>query len=413
MGEAFDGLRAYVGGAVRQPDFGVVQGRARRLYRRRVIITSAVTAVVVAVGLGLAARGEPDRHTMPVTPAPQPSPNSSFNRQNHNAFLFAGGVHNLYAVAGDCMGCSDRLFASADDGATWQRRSRPPAPKGGTGVADVDALGPQLIAWGWVPADLRTLADDKKYQYVSVDGGVTWRPIVVDATPVAAVPAGTAPVDCASVNRVAGCRVYAADPVTGHFAPLAAQPAGFDLDPDWIGRARPTIGAGIYLPGTDPVTRKPAVAASSDGGLTWQTTVLAAGTAVGKGSFAATFITAGANGVAYADADRDPSDRLVYRTTDGGRTWTPGATMSESASSGVVTPDGGDLTQPDPMDHTKFEISRAGGPYQPITVNVQNSPDPVSAQQPVLGLYVQALPPVAAFVSTDTVTWREIVLPDR
>jgi hypothetical protein len=114
-------------------------------------------------------------------------------------------------------------------------------------------------------------------------------------------------------------------PDTGRFAPLAVQPSGIILTDAAFSRAHVPLGAALDVPGLDRAGRRPAVAASTDGGRSWRTTTLPGGDAAKSANYAdAGFIwpgvAGGADGTAYADVPRESGD-LVYRTTDGGRTW--------------------------------------------------------------------------------------------
>ncbi len=419
MDESFAGLRRYVNAAVRQPDFAVVRGRARRLRRRRTVITGAVTAVLVLLGLGYAARSAPHRHDQPARPLPsasgQPGDPSVLNYRDQ---VFAGGPHDLYTLHGRCRWCADELFASTDDGATWQARTLPPAPAGEIDEdrdPHVEALGPGILAWGDHPLDKSWRSAEPVYpfQWVSTDGGVSWQRAAIDATPVAAVPPGTALVGCGSIGRLSPCRVYAVHPDTGRFAPLAVQPSGITLTDAAFNQAQVPIGAGLYVPGLDRAGRRAAVASSTDGGRTWRTSVLPGAVAArySDAQVILPYVTAGAAGTAYADVPRERSWGLLYRTTDGGRTWQKTRARGSSGN-GHVTPDGAYI-QPSPAsDMNSYQVTRDGTPFEPITLpGLIRGVAATYFRQPVIGVYVAPDLPSSLYLSPDGISWRRIEVP--
>ena len=413
MSEPFEGLRAYVGSTVRQPDFAVVRGRARRLRRRRTIITGAVTAVLLLLGLGYAVQAAPHRHDQPVHPVPSPSVPAR-GLEDSREQVVAGGPHDLYALLGSCFHCAEKLYASADDGATWQRRTLPPVPKGATDqnrAPTLVTLGPGLLAWtDDPPGQAGTL---REYGWISADGGATWRRPQVGKTPVAAIAPGTAPIGCGYVGRPSPCLVYAIDPATGRFAPLATQPTGIVIAPRaFVQTAVPVDAGAVYVVGLDPATRKPAIASSTDRGRSWRIMVLAAGDrakALHDPNLAAEAypnVVAGAGGSAYAGV-RHGTDTLSYRTTDDGRTWQLVAAVP-ACQFGYFTPDGGYVCAVGPLG-PPFVISRHGGPFEPITIPALNPPSSRdSPRQLAAGLYVSTQPPSSLSLSHDGLNWREV-----
>lgn len=427
----FEDLRAYAGTAVRQPEFADIRQRARRKRRRRAVASSAaaVVAVLVVTSLGYAATADRRGSAQVAHPATSPAAEDGWPRVTS---VVATGPAKLYLVREQCRECGPELFASHDAGATWQSRPVPPAPVGGIDprISSITALGDGILTW----QDARIVTREElqgspsmtpagkaggkrgpvpnKLLWITVDGGKTWRRPGVDPQPVAAVPAGTGPVDCGLVGPVSPCLLYAVNPVSGRFAPLATQPSGIAIE--W-GDTRALIGGRLWVPGLDPVTRKPAVASSPDGGRTWRTHVFTdavAGVADDEGTIAGMYqptVAAGKNGTAYVVTYRDEVHKATYRTTDGGATWKAGAAVPEMAGAGLVTADGVHVI-------TTGEgslASRDGGAYEPVTLpgyfTGAQLRDTNPSQQAV-GRYL-ALETLDLLLSDDGWTWRRVRTP--
>ncbi|GAA4604596.1 hypothetical protein BJY16_005065 [Actinoplanes octamycinicus] len=411
----FDDLRAYAEQAVRQPDFAVIRQRAAR-HRRRSLGAglAAVLSVLLATGFGYAvATGSPSDPPPPVDPGPP----ADFPRL---AQVVSTGPDDLYAVVERCVDCGRQLYASPDGGATWQRRAVPASPNL---VTDLVVLGKGLLAW----RDSRILTEDSsppatpdpatmELLWTSKDGGRTWRPATVDPEPVAAAPAGTKPVDCRLVGREDSCRVYAVDPATGRFAPLAHQPAGFTFQDSWTDAVSVPAGGRMWIPGLDPVTRKPAVAVSGDNGRSWHTHVFAGGLRIEpQPDFVPQIylptVAADSGSTGYALLYRDDRRQDPYRTTDGGLTWQPvtGLALPETIEPGTVTADGAHAV-------------RAGGTFQVYddrqywAVALPGFPDEL--QEPLTnrithdgaGRYV-VFSEKKLCLSDDGRTWRQVTVP--
>ncbi|GIE95007.1 sialidase family protein [Paractinoplanes rishiriensis] len=404
----FESLAAYVEGAVRQPEFAVIRQRATKVNRRRAFLSSAAALVIAltatSIGYAAADGGPPEVDPMPA-PTESPDPPGLWPRVGQ---VVATGSGTLYAAVEPCRRCATELHASDDDGATWQARPVPPKANGITDserFASMMSLGPDTIAW----RDVQTMTDFQELFgspavaggdtpgpgeqtsgpgeqtsgpgeqtsgtgkprtggfYTSVDGGRSWRQAVVDP-PVAATPPGGRVFGCSVIIEESPCRIYAVDPGTGHFAPLATQPAGILIESHWPGMTDVPLGGRLWVPGLDPATRKPAVATSADGGRTWKTHVFTAGVpAVSSGSFTAAmylpFIAANNGKVAYALLYRDEAGRRTpYRTTDGGATWRPvsGGPLPDGTEQGFVTTDGAHVTR----TGTTFRVARPGAGYR-------------------------------------------------
>lgn len=428
----FASLREYADDAARQPDFHTIRRRAVRVRRRRRHTVSSVVAgvtalVVAAVGLSTGPR-EGGRTADPApTPTTTPGldPNAGWPRW---VDVVAPKADEVYTVYERCRSCASELLVSTDGGRSWSPRGTPPAADGQSASRTVSLtpLAPGVLLWADAvtvdPADLlpsasndRSLPPGVERNWITVDGGRTWRRPTLSEQPVATVPAGTRPVDCTRLREEQPCRWYAVDPATGRFAPLANQPTGLRYEA-WSAQTDVPVGGQLWVAGLDPATLKPAVASSTDGGATWRTHVFADGVAAEvlreqvAGKYLPT-VAAGTGTTAHAllySAD----DRLVaYRTTDGGRTWNrvPGDVLADVPDAGFVTADGAHVVK---SGHD-FRASRDGGPYEPVDLtgypSLLRMLTQVTSQQ-APGRFVVTSGDVV-YVSDDGWTWRRIVDP--
>ena len=281
----------------------------RRRYRRRMWVRAgAATAVVLVTTVGVAAvmrperAGEPDR-----VPG---SASASASRSIDWAPASLGGTivnvrlvddATLYAQVSPCAddNCPQRLLASTDGGRTWQERYRGP-------LAEMVARGPQTLSASiWNPS---TGTPDES---VSTDGGKTWSPVVHSTDPVAEVPDG------GWLSGGLGAGLAAGDGTT--FQPLKNQP-GLQLRH----LAQVARTAGLWVAGTT-ADGTPAIAVSHDRGRTWTVRTFADFPHRGYLSYPRPVVSADGRTayvtmqVSDSDAPNRPS---VYRTGDGGATWT-------------------------------------------------------------------------------------------
>lgn len=363
----FAELRAYAGDAVFQPDFGVIRGRARRLRLRRRLQAAGAATLLLVGGVITYAENRTQRDVPPAVTATEVSG------------VVATGTKALYGLhAGE-------FYASADAGITWKRRTSPPAPaelNGMPRVVSLIGLGRDALLWrdetGY-PAGIGgpgiQVTEQPAFEpeilprlWLTVDGGRTWRRPAVATSPVASVADGFAAFECMLIGRWRPCPIYAVDPAAGTIAPLANQPTGITIAAGWSFQTTVPIGAGLWVPGLDPVTRKPAVASSTDGGRTWHTTVFTAGVPAPGGKYLSVeylpTVAAGAGGVAYAVTYRDEQHVTSYRTTDAGRSWTPLPVLGGISGPGYVTGDGAHVVR----TRAGFQASRGGGAYTPATL---------------------------------------------
>jgi len=371
----FGGLRTVAEDAVRQPEFATVERRSARLRRRRHGAAAAILAVVLAGTTVAAARLDRPQSTTPVLAA-------SPTHLNQVLYLEAVDTTHLYAVGFPCAACPFAMNASDDGGRTWEGRTLP-NPRSG-----VIVLGPRLLISG---------------ASVSVDGGLSWRAAARTDTPVEAVAPGH---QAWCVREATGCRqVLAVDPTTGQIAPLANQPP---IDTLYV-VATPTA-AGLWVGGFDRATDRPALSWSRDGGRTWAVHVFLEAPAVPSHSplgFAPQPATADGQTV-YAMIGNDTDTGFVYRTTDGGATWSI-VRQGEHIESylGYVTADGAHVLQygVTPM---RYVASRDGGPYLPVELSGDS--DQMAVPRAVDDGYV-ARDGGYLYLSDDGWTWRREPLP--
>ena len=191
--------QVYAAGRRRRTRIGVLKGVA------------AAVAVLVAVGVGgvIAASSGDERPTPADSTTPDPAVSGPVQR------VVAADAGHLYVTyfactppSNSCPKTKQRLFGSDDGGRTWQERG--PA----LDAVDLTVLGPEtLVAIG-----------PKSAVRVSTTGGRTWSEARRSATPVAAVPDGGGVLCWSARAQDVHCALYAIDPASGRFAPLAAQP---------------------------------------------------------------------------------------------------------------------------------------------------------------------------------------------
>jgi len=304
--------------AARPPDFASVRRRAGRLRNRRRAGGALAAAVLLASGTA---------GVMTLRPSGQTWEAAAGGRRVLE--VGAADAEHLYAIVADCDDCPDELLASSDGGRTWVTRER---PEGVRGQSDLTVLGPRVLFESRV-VGIRAAREGQKEtdqdsgRRVSVDGGRAWREVTVSDAPVASVAPDTRAIDCRVVGGTAmfveECPVYAVDPASGRFAPLANQP------PLAFAQVVDTpVEAGLWAAGADPATGKAAVAVSHDRGRNWDAfTFDAEPTAVERRKEPpATFLSVRAE-VATTDGNLayatfiGPGPVVVYRSADGGRSW--------------------------------------------------------------------------------------------
>ncbi|MFI1991995.1 hypothetical protein [Actinoplanes sp. NPDC020271] len=427
----FGRLRSEVADAVRQPDFSTVRSRAGQVRRRRARTSAAsILAVVLGVtGAGFAVQTVPTDRGLADT-APAPAPTESPGGEWFPSTQVTNAGTTLYRVFERCRDCDSELWASSDSGRSWQRRPSPPAPGDVTGprTATLLALAPGLLVWrdqhNLTTAEVQAMVSGNPSgrnspadrPWITRDGGMTWQQATVDTRPATAVPDGVQPVDCA-LFEVTTCRIGAIDPVTGRFAPLAAQPTGIIVQERWrwTDVINVPLDGRLWVPGLDPVSHKPAIATSADSGRTWHTHVFTGAATVEletdgtAGTYYLPKIAASSGATAYVLTYRADGIVDAHYTADGGLTWRDEATIRDYlGSTGFVTADGSHIL---PVG-TGLVAGHGNGAYTPVELPGY----PGDGQTPQVASRHAAVPylvnsDAGPYLSDDGRTWRLIRLP--
>jgi hypothetical protein len=170
----------------------------------------------------------------------------------------------------------------------------------------------------------------------------------------------------------------------------------------------------LWVPGLDPATRKPALAASSDGGRSWRTHVFTDGVAAdaGDGTIAAMYlptVAAGTNGTAYVLTYREDLRKDTHRTVDGGASWVSDNSVPEIPDAGFVTADGVHVVNAG----QGFLADRDGGGYDGATLPgfpADQRQQAATVSHPAAGRYLVSLSP-GLLLSDDGWKWRRVDTP--
>ncbi|GAB1512457.1 sialidase family protein [Actinophytocola sp. KF-1] len=379
--------------SITPPELAHVTARARqRTTRRRMQIGAVAAVVAVSVAVPLLRSLPGDQR-----PAKPPLPASMTFQLD-----FADRDHG-YALGSDCPepegSCALALFATADGGRTWQRRELPDGDERYS-LGDVTVLGPERVMLN------RVTEQEQWARVVSDDGGRTWHAASA-GSPAAPAPipdgAWLQPVCVGDDQDAAGCRMgvgtVSRDPE--RVAPAPAQPP---LIEPVIGRSA-TEGGRLWAAGVARSSGRWAISVSSDGGRSWQTTQLSL---PGEPGMIDPWAVVENDGVMYATLQgsiaKGPFGLLaVYRSTDGGVTWTNTwratlATVLQAMLGSPVATDDGRL----------LVYSAATGTYESadgstFMKSLLRVPGEV---QWTRGGYVAKRGPHAYAVSTDGLTWR-------
>lgn len=416
--------------AARPPEFASVRRRAGRLRTRRRAGGALAVAVLAASGVaGVAA----------LRPAGGIDPAAGGGR-----IVAADGydAEHLYAIEADCDDCPRELIASSDGGRSWDERGvELPA----TAAPRLTVLGPEVLLFSWVDSrtDLNSFPPDPSPSAtgtppgtwggipewaVSVDGGRSLRDIEVTDTPVAAATRGTRLVRCFDLGLSEPCPLYAVDPVSGRFAPLANQPSFMVWDD-----IEAPASAGLWVMGYDKVTRRPAVAVSEDQGRTWQTRP------IGDTNGANNWDVATTDGnVVYAMFSRamnvgitlrkqgqtpvvpeEPAVRpMVFRSTDGGVHWDRvddvdiDGRVSRVLPGSMVAVDGTHILAAEGPSGWRWVGSVDGRSYRPMTLRglpaLGAKPQSILPPRAIAERFFIYLYQERLYTSTDGRNWRPV-----
>ncbi|WP_163505945.1 WD40/YVTN/BNR-like repeat-containing protein [Fodinicola acaciae] len=385
------------------PDFAEVVRSGERIRRRRVATTIGTTAAAVVVGV--AAIGTAGPHTRSTTPA-KPVP-----AQVYVDAMIPVDSHHAFVPQRDENGVVGVSF-TADGGRSWQWTAPPPNTRR---TDSVDVLGPTTISFGGYVSDtsgrLWTRVEGTPTTGVATTGS-TSRQITayVNSAVKQAVPDGwTARSLC---ENDTACEVYAVDPATGAWHPLAHQPpTPTEVTVDSAGRM--WAAKRVVLPGDKPSC---ALSVSTDRGASWSTYPIPgsagcvnAPSTTSDGTAYALVATAGAT-------DKTPG---VLVSHDSGRTWQRQA-LGMALSDLYVLPDGTmigrpPLNSPDPAT-TLLRSTDGGKTFTPIPGTAHAA----GIERTVTGAYAALVHPATGgmnaarlIVSDDGLHWSQIAMPAR
>ncbi|MFK3981768.1 WD40/YVTN/BNR-like repeat-containing protein [Micromonospora sp. NPDC050397] len=452
----FHGLRDDIGRIAQQPQFDSVRRRARRLRtRRRLTVAAAGLAVVVMLGAGgLTGAWPSGGDSAPATTRPGPVATSLPPKPQSTGLpnvrrVYPADASHLYVLVDDCPTpgpeCQQQwLMASEDGGQTWRPRLAPKTL--GVGFDRLRVVGPTalmvvatvlpapdrsspavpscspeparcpsspgngLSQWGRV--DLRQVWTWR----ISNDAGATWQDLAFSSKPVVSAPPSGRVVSRLFIEGTDTGLLYAVDPQNAQVAPLATQPP----------LAEPTLldvpmGAGVWVEGVDPTTRRPAIAVSHDGGASWALSVFDAELVTPEsdqfraGMYRPEVATADGK-MAYATFVAGPVPARIYRSADGGRSWrhsNPDAKAGDMPAiwQTFALADGRHVlaTQDVGKGRVTFASSTDGKTYRPLTLTglppVFSPPFPVD-ENLYLGWNDHGV-----YRSTDGLNWQPLPAP--
>ncbi len=309
---------------ISQPDLGRIAKRAGRLRRGRVAgRTGATLLALVAIGSLVARSWTGDRGTPLPAATPEPTPQTGVVYTDAGITVnglvpdrrvidVRGKIRDVefvdpdhgWVLTADCPAtegtCVLNLAGTADGGLTWQIAHLTPAA-----VPDL------------VPLDENTVVlHGAGTSMVSTDGGARWQPVTPDRHPVdAAEPDARLLLRTGPAGGCPGAVVEAWSPGYGYRGDLAVQPP---IHACWIAAAPASDGA-WWVGGT--ASGAPAVAATRDGGRTWQAYPLPGGSG-DRAELA--MLGSDVYAVVVSGQPAPAVLRAIYRSTDAGpfvRTW--------------------------------------------------------------------------------------------
>ncbi|GAA5188586.1 hypothetical protein GCM10023322_39580 [Rugosimonospora acidiphila] len=352
--------------AAYKPHFAEV---TRRAARRRARVRTAGVAAVAVVALGAAGLVTGTGHAP--ADSGRPSPYDSSAPFSMAPEFEAGDLNHLYITylaQSQCelgKNCSYILAASADQGATWRREPIPiPSDRQ---LFSVIPLSPTTLLVSYKTANFTDPhASPAGDGYLaSTDAGRTWH--LVDVHTVNAIPSGWQPLEVPSDASPLVVGVAAASPATGAVVRLAPDvvPNPAMYAPSLDTRQSTTAGlwiSGLLVPlvppgstvtlttqGPDGTTVNPGigvgtVSVSHNGGRTWDNHTFTGTDTEYRGQPVTPLFATYDGRTAYVALPKNGAE-VVYRSTDGGASWTAGGTVDtgtggDSVAQLTVRPDG-------------------------------------------------------------------------
>jgi hypothetical protein len=288
--------------AVEQPPLAELARRATRRTRRRRVAWSALAAVVVGAGALVA-----------TTPRQHAEPPGAGSR---TYFTDTVAVDEQTVISVRWSQCAVVVSVTTDAGATWTPYRGP--------VEWVDC-GLPIRSFYEVYGPRTFAAEIEGERYVSRDAGATWQRESERTSLVDNLPPGAQP-------RPRGFGWQYVDPDTGEMYQLSS------IEPQSVWGSRPAPDGSLWMIGSNaPINSRseevPTVTRSVDRGRTWQPTGALPAVAVDV-----ILVPASAR-EAYLLA-REGGKSMVYRTADGGTTWTGAPAPWASARVATIDPGG-------------------------------------------------------------------------
>ncbi len=335
------------------PEPARLLARLRRQRVRRKTLAGAAAAVLVVAVVVPALRESPppaaEEHQVAFPPLPVP-------RERHIYWLdFADRDHG-YALRFDCPTSSSSVGTSecvadmlaTDDGERWTTRRVPRPERYGAELnGTLRVLGPREVVVDWQIDPNRALVDrihtndgGRHWSRVTIPGAVTaTTPSIPDGSSILLACTVVAPDGNTCATRALGTLLSG----SGDTALLATQPPLAEM---FVSPWPLLRGDRWWVVGREPATGRWALAVSADAGRTWWTSPVDLASDPTEASW-----SVGAHGqTLYATALETTEDgqalTAVYRSDDGGRTWTrtwgPDGrpTMVGYFGTPVVEPDG-------------------------------------------------------------------------
>jgi photosystem II stability/assembly factor-like uncharacterized protein len=393
----FDAFEAdVVASAVRQPPLQTLARRARRRVRARLALASGAVAGVIAIAVVISAvaLGGGWAGGLAADPATTAVPGSGPTPVVHTVIF---NQQTFVTVRQNNCAVSFRL--TTDSGRTWTS-SRGPTP-----WRACDSTKIPMTAFDVPRSDLYTATIDRS-RYLSRDAGATWQRWEPKVVPVDAFPVGANPRECD--NGCGADNFQVVDPVSGDLQQLRELPP---LSTPRMMRTAPD-GA-LWVVGSNADKGQGSIqillVRSTDHGRTWHSTNPI------PGDVGTPVLVPSSGQEAYLLAARNRR-QFIYRTTDGGATWTEheAGALASIALNGqtpqAVVGVGGTLlvSGPNPIVHTGGIVTWVSRDHGQSFADPQPAPAGRLETATVSGLLWTLGPDGTVHLTADGHTWQDI-----